>query len=244
ILYINATVFAYYNYTVLDKNPLSVGNSTICDGNPEKQEYAVAITRNANYSVEGGPVRFFLSAPLLNEQWYQNNHFDNLILTKRKIYDAEIYLNNKSTGYSEIYRFGVSTDSLGFQRIYSIPNSSGFNLQHSELNESYFPKQLELEKEFFSYIYPLNSTYSGIGENELLLTVKDHFGNNFTSKKFLYSRFLTAGNLTEGNETPGDQAKFRKGAEFNYDSAPTLFLMGGITLFGLFFLAGYNRITK
>ncbi|MBI2080097.1 hypothetical protein HYT84_04995 [Candidatus Micrarchaeota archaeon] len=105
-LQLNLTVTALYNYTVLDKNPTPIGGNssgTFCDGEPQKQNFAAISKYNSNYTVEGGSVSFLLKTPILKEQWHKNNRFDNLVFTKRSLYNAKISINGNPIAYIPMY---------------------------------------------------------------------------------------------------------------------------------------------
>lgn len=149
------------------------------------------------YYVENGNVIFFTARPVLGEQWFENNHFDNLVFSKRKFYKAEAFLDGNRGGEARIYNFSIHTDSLGTMFINTSRENSYANATLDEFNEVYTPTPLIRENETFRYLYEENYTYEGIGYHNLTIVVTDHFLHKYAYNRSLLSRALSPEELAE-----------------------------------------------
>ena len=158
----------------------------------------------------------------LREQWYKNNLFDNAVLSKRRFYKGGISLNGTSVGNFSLRAFNISTDSFGFQKIVSVPQPEFANVSVFEGDIGAVPIPLNSDNSSFAYSYEVNLTapYSGIGKNNLSLSLSDDFGFAFTTEKEILSRAMTFdGNKSEaGNLVSGDTTNYGKSAKFEFDN--------------------------
>lgn len=168
-----------------------------CRNYPVSVFVAVGGHSELYYYVENGNVVFFTARPVLGEQWFRNNHFDNLIFSKKKFYKTELYLDGNKTGKARIYNFSIYTDSLGTMFINTSRENNYSNATMDEFNEVYTPTPLLRENETFRYLYEENCTYEGIGYHNLTVVVTDHFLHNYTYNRSLLSRALSPEELGE-----------------------------------------------
>ncbi len=211
----------------IDKNTVVCTESTGCTC---EYDYIASGLKNLtlscgstiNYAVEGGEPLFFLERPLLREQWYKNNLFDNAVLSKQRFYKGGISLNGTSVGNFSLRAFNISTDSFGFQKIVSVPLIVFANVSVFEGNIGAVPIQLNSDNGSFAYSYEVNLTapYSGIGLNNLSLVLVDDFGFSFETEKQILSRTLTFdGNKSEdGGAITGNTTNYRKSSAFLFDN--------------------------
>lgn len=168
---------------------------------------------NKTYPVQGRSILLFTVAPVLNEQWFRNNHFDNIVLSQNRIYKAGIYRNGGKQINFTLYEFNITEDSFGLQRIESIPVDDSEYV--GEINAT--PVYLDNETHTYGFLYQFNYSYDGMGENELELVVNDFFGGNKSIKQKIISKQLSyGGNKTEtGDEY--DPATTRRSVKFGTD---------------------------
>ncbi len=197
-----------------------------------------------SYLVEGGSVIFFLSAPVLHEQWAKNNHFDNIILSKRLFYSGVVKLNNNKIASFNLYNFDIDDAGLGLLKIVSFKNFSLSNIYAQENKTVITPIPLEKENETFVYVYKFDTNYSGIGVNNLSIELIDHFESHFNKEAAIASRLLSFNeNISEDNTKYGFD-KMRESAPFfiySLDIRIISFATVGILLIA--FLA-LNRIVR
>lgn len=175
-------------------------------------EFKKPLSSQLTYTVEGGSVLFFLSAPVLREQWFKNNHFDNIVSTKRILYRGDVEMNNNNLSWFTFYMFNISEDEYGIWRIVSIKNYSTSNMTALEYAGVITPAPLEHENETFIYINIFNVSYDGIGVNNLRLIVIDHFGNLFVSESEIASRTLSYGGNNSEDGISHNKNEMRKSA--------------------------------
>ncbi len=183
---------------------------------------------NASYPAEGENKFIFTTSPLLNEQWFRNNRFDNLVLSQSRIYKAEVFLNGEKEKNFTLYEFNVTEESFGLQGIVSLPvDNSSFA---GRINAT--PVWLEEETHTYGFIYQFEYGYGeDMGENELRLDVHDVFGREESAEQKILSRQLSfAGNMTETGEEY-DPSTTRRSAAFEMDELRLLEL--GIGMIGL-----------
>ena len=211
----------------IDKNTVVCTESTGCTCEYDYiasglKNIALSCGSTLKYAVEGGEPLFFLERPILREQWYKNNLFDNAVLSKRRFYKGGISLNGTSVGNFSLRAFNISTDSFGFQKIVSVPQPEFANVSVFEGDIGAVPIPLNSDNSSFAYSYEVNLTapYSGIGKNNLSLSLSDDFGFAFTTEKEILSRAMTFdGNKSEaGNLVSGDTTNYGKSAKFEFDN--------------------------
>ena len=193
----------------------------------------------AIYRVEGKNKLFFLSAPILNEQWFRNNKFDSVVLSESRIYKAEIIKNDEVTKNFTLYRFNTTTNGFGLLEIVSVP-AEDLSAFVGVVNIT--PSPLESNNQTYAFLYRFNYSYGGIGDHVLALSVKDVFGmeGNYTQK--IKSRQLSYdSNKTEtGNDY--NEGTTRKSASFSIENLRMLEIGFGM-LGALIILIAY-RIRK
>ena len=172
-----------------------------------------------NYTVEGGKTLFFLLAPVLREQWYKNNKFNNLAFSNRVFYKARAKLNDEEIGMASIYTFDLSSDNLGIYYIRTFNLSNNNSIMLKESDGLFFPKPLEKQNDSFAYLYQINSTYSAIGKNNLSIVLFDRFLNSFEHDEEIASRALSAeGNKVESSDIIAEQDKVRPSLPYKQDN--------------------------
>ncbi len=225
----------FENYEVY--SPGGEGVQFYCNPGPlQTEEYTG--TSNISYKIENGNLLYFLSKPVLKEQWYKNNHFDSILLSKRKFYKGEIFKNGEQLLTSQLYFFDSSYDQYGLMNILLVKNES--NQELSEVIAYNVPVPLEINNESFIYAYMFNSTYEGIGKNNLTLVLYDMFGNEFTQTYEITSKMLGFGgnNSEEGtlSEYTGKSAAFGK--------EELLLILVPTSIIGILFIIVFFRFRK
>ena len=157
--------------------------------------YSKPFSSTLSYEVEAGNVLFLMNAPLLREQWFRNDKFNNIALSKRIFYKSDIIRNQEKVASASIYEFDYFADKLGIHYIKSLliadPQFKDGITAFKEDKALVFPKQLEEKDEKFGYVYQTNFTYSGIEKNDLELDMHDRFLNVFEKKELINSRLLS-----------------------------------------------------
>lgn len=149
-----------------------------------------------NWTVEGDNTLFFLRTPVLNEQWFRNNHFDSIAFSDSRIYKGRISANNDQEKEFHLYSFNITPGIYGLQKIESIPldHQPGIG-EHTVFNT---PIPLALQNNTYGYLYEFNYTYDGIGKNSLLLETSSFSGKDHSFSQALLSRALShSGNISE-----------------------------------------------
>jgi hypothetical protein len=200
---------------------------------------SLSATDAMNWSVEGNRTLFFLSAPILGEQWFQDNEFDTVLFSDSRIYKGEIAGPGNQHYQFQLYAFNITNDSYGAWHVVSVPlGPIGGVAGYQAFNT---PTALSPDNFTYAYVYGFNYSYQGIGENTLSLSVESLFGDNHSFQQELLSRMLSySGNTTElgGPASPSDS---RPSAAFSTESIRTVALSLGLIglLLAIVFL---NRI--
>ncbi|NYZ76802.1 hypothetical protein H0O02_00635 [Candidatus Micrarchaeota archaeon] len=172
-------------------------------------------TENATYPVEGKNKLLFTTAPLLNEQWFRNNRFDNIVLSQSRIYEAGIYRNGELAGNFTLYSFNITTNEFGLSEIVSIPmNDSGNFIGVVNVT----PVQLQESSNAHAFLYKFSYGYEGMGRNELTLAVKDFFGGGQNITQNITSRQLSYDSNRTETGSAYDAATARTSASFSIGS--------------------------
>ncbi len=163
------------------------GNAHGCEG---PVWYTIEIYEHStlHYYVENGNVVFFTARPVLGEQWFRNNKFDNLIFSKKKFYKSEIYLDGNKTGEAGIYNFSIYEGAGGAWFINTTREDKYRNATLEEYGLVYEPVPMLRENESFRYLYEQNYSYGGFGYHNLSLVLTDHFLNRYEYNRTLLSR--------------------------------------------------------
>ncbi|MDD5023009.1 MAG: hypothetical protein PHU63_02470 [Candidatus ainarchaeum sp.] len=182
-------VSLFRDYSIIEIPPFGF---TCAPG--EEFEVITQGTDYLRYQVHGGENLYFLSKPVLFEQWKENNHFDSVLFSNRKFYHYSIIMNNTTIDSENIYFFDIIENSSGIRYVTSIENFSQ-NKNYSEFHDFFYPYPLEKQNNTFAFAYFFNYTYNGIGKNNLTLVLVDFFGNThsfnseITSKQFTHSGY-------------------------------------------------------
>lgn len=160
------------------------------------------VSYTISYNVESGSVLFFLRAPVLREQWFKNNVFNEIIISKRAFYNSKIFLNDERISQANMYVFDIKENKFGMKYTKSIPMKNATNMLYSENFTNITPIPIEKTKESFSYVYEFNTTYNGVGRNNITLKIRDRFLNSFEVSESILSRGLTYDNNKIENSFP------------------------------------------
>ncbi len=205
------------------------------------QAFVRQFSASKNYSVENGEPAFFLVKPALREQWYQNNRFDSLVLSRRKFYKVGVLIDGQPLNETRTHEFEVHNGSLGALEIRSkalVQNSS--IIVQGNYSDA-LPRGLLEEN--IAYAYLINNTYEGTGLHALTLEVTDRFGRTFGFTEHIASRFLSVnGNATVEGITSNNRSLVRRSLEA-HDGKP-LTLAGASVVLGFFLMLLWLRIRR
>ncbi len=164
-----------------------------------------------NFIIESGNASFFLAKPVLGEQWYEDNHFDTLVFSRKSIYKAEISMDGNKTATAQIYNFTVLEDPVGVWHIFSSPTVDFRNASMAGYNLSYWANPVVGGNMPFSRLYEINHTYSGWGPHNLTVEGTDFFLGKHEYGREIYSRKVTRWGLSETGEPAGNPEYYRPG---------------------------------
>lgn len=169
-----------------------------------------------NYPVEGKHKLVFTTSPLLNEQWFRSNRFDNLVLSQSRIYKAKILMDGELEEEFSLYVFNITENSFGLKEIVSIPyNDSSNFVGVVDVN----PYQLDESNQTYAFLYEFNYSYEGmLGEKELRLDIKDFYGNEKTTTQEITSRQLSYDSNKTETRSVYDPETTRKSASYGTES--------------------------
>ncbi len=230
-------------YTIDDKVPA-------VDGCYHRlKNYSARLTTNESHDfiVEGNNTLFFLSEPILREQWYHNNHFKTIVFTNSRVHKANISEDGSVVRQVQLYDFDVIAGLYGTQKVISIPKIGveGVGIHKIKQDEfgspsSIAPFPLEQANSTFAYIYVFNHTYSGIGNHILGLSVLGFFNDTKNYSENISSRSLSySGNLSEAGATYNASSS-RPSASFETDALNTVTL--GLGLVGVFLILVFMKL--
>ena len=236
----------YFNYSRTDNNVVISHDS---EGNPScgsvlnkyDKIYKIDFFSSKNFIVSGLNSTHLLIAPITGEQWYKNNKFDTITLSKRRFYLVDVVLSNEMIASKRLKTFEIYTAPNGLKSIYNLDygnNKSGSGGSDSSISVGIYqnsttPIPIEQANHSFFYLYAVNSSYTGLGDNNLTLVFYDYFGNNLTFKHKIRSNALSAySNLAE------EKTNYtRKSAPFYYSEYKEIGGLGVVILF-IFILYG------
>ena len=191
------------------------GQTCHCESteNEPLRYWDIVVTGNAskNFIIESGNASFFLARPVLGEQWYENDHFDTLIFSRKSIYRAEISMGGNKTATAQIYNFTVLEDPLGAWHIFSAPNADFRNASMAAYNLTYWANPVVKEDMPFSHLYEVNHTYSGWGPHNMSVEATDFFLGKHEYEKEIFSRKVTRWGVSETGEPAGNPEYYRPG---------------------------------
>ncbi|MEM4272528.1 MAG: hypothetical protein QXH30_02970 [Candidatus Bilamarchaeaceae archaeon] len=165
------------------------------------------------FIVESGRASFFLVRPVLGEQWYENDHFDTLIFSRKSIYKAEISMGGNKTASAQIYNFTVLEDPLGAWHIFSNEIQDSGNASMAAYELSYWANPVVKEEMPFSHLYEVNHTYEGWGPQNMSIEATDFFLGKHKYGKEIYGRKATRWGASETGEPAGGPEYYRPGKE-------------------------------
>jgi len=235
---VNISGYARFFY-VFDDRQMGFGDT--CSDHFINSSADFPISLNATYPVAGKNHLFFLVAPILREQWYRNNHFDVIVLSQSPLYRADVYLNSNLTRNLTLRNYDIVEANYGLEKIvsnitYLLPpanlsnqgnttnstnstnSTSGWQMP-TGFSEDYnltSPYLLEDQNHSFAYIYVFNSTYSGLGINNLSIIVHDSFGQVSEYSENITSNMLSFNNQTAENGEAMNSTFARKSKGFDY----------------------------
>lgn len=233
----------YLRYVCLGYDSEGTCTTTGCFGITERRTYEVLkkVSDSSSYIVEKPQYIQFLSKPVLAEQWYKNNLFNNILFSQRRFYKAQIKLNGANITNLSFYSFDIAKDRFGMLYINSSYNYSAQNGEGTYYNSSIMPYYLERQNNSFAYIYLLNSSYNCQGSNELTLNLFDTFSNNFSLSNNILSRRVAYGNITqEGGEI--NRENVRSTIEVSKESV-NIYLVS-LTVFVLILLLQVRKLNR
>ncbi|MBN2478104.1 hypothetical protein JXB01_02320 [Candidatus Micrarchaeota archaeon] len=198
-------------------------------------------TEKLNHTVGDAKKVFFLSKPVLKEQWYKNNKFEVVVLSKFPVYYAEMKAN-ETRGEAVLKGYRILGDEHGFWRIELTENgdSAGMNIQEgTHLNS---PLPLEKENDSFYFVYLANMSYEALGKHNDSFKVVDIFNNEEEETYIVYSRMMTHyGNISEeGSEVEFNPEIHRPSSTYKTKSIAEIFVPPAIV--GIIMLFAYLRI--
>lgn len=187
------------------------------------------------YIVEGGNVLFFTFQPPINEQWYVNNHFNNLIFSKRKFYRFVFYIDGVEHGRRQLYTFDTYDDVYGVLYIESEKNEYGDGeSEETWYKENVKPYLIEEFPETFCYIYRSDFPhYGSFGPKIISTEAYDHFLRAYKYDRFIAHRENTAGNFY------GD-AFYRPSVSYEYGKINMIYVAFPLLLVILILLVFYH----
>ena len=146
---------------------------------------------------------------MLGEQWYQNNHFDTLIFSRKSIYKAEISMDGNKTAYARIYNFTLMMDPMGAAHI-AVEREDDFrNASMGNYELAYWATPVVKGNNPFSHLYEVNHTYEAWGPHLLRVEATDFFRGTHGYSREILSRKLTAEGVSETGEPAGSGEYYR-----------------------------------
>lgn len=190
IVSLHANVLLDYEWKVREE--VCSGASCYCSTvDTETRQFSRVAVSSANMTVESGTPLFIMVRPILKEQWFMNNKFDSVLLSRRSLYRGSVFINGQEFGNFSFRQFNIADAGYGLRTVISIQNGSFENSSASESVSHSEPYPLEQSQDSFSFAYQVNSSYSGLGLNYLSLEVLDDFGNKFRFVENISSRKLS-----------------------------------------------------
>ncbi|MCI0503536.1 hypothetical protein L0Y65_02385 [Candidatus Micrarchaeota archaeon] len=192
----NLTVNVSGNVTFIYEVNDQIVDGLSCYANYTNFTSSINISASRSFTVGGKQKLFFLVAPVLREQWFRNNRFDVVAFSQCPLYFAEIGKNGAGAKNMTIRTFNTTTDGFGFMGMVS--NLSIPDGWSEDSAETVAPSGLETFNNSFAFVYRFNFSYSGLGESNLSLAVRDSVLSSAQYNETLLSRMLThSGTTTE-----------------------------------------------
>lgn len=191
------------------------GQSCHCESsvNEPLRYWNILVQGNAskNFIIESGNASFFLLRPVLGEQWYENDHFDTVVFSRKSIYRAEISMGGNKTATAQIYNFSVLEDPLGAWHIFSSANADFRNASMAAYDLAYWANPVVKENMPFSHLYEINHTYEGWGPHNMSVEATDFFLGKHGYKREIFSRKVSRWGVSETGEPTGNPEYYRPG---------------------------------
>jgi len=159
-----------------------------CISRPDVVSKTIEFIENRTYLVEGKNKLIFTDAPILNEQWFRNNRFDNVVVSQSRLYKASIFMNTEKEMEFALFAFNMTNNSFGVYEIKSVPINDSTNFV-GIVNIT--PVILDESTQTYAFLYQFNFSYEGLGENSLELNIKDFFGREDSVSQEILSRQLS-----------------------------------------------------
>ena len=205
------------------------------------------VESNLTYDIEGTAPLYFLSKPVLGEQWESNPRFQGLVFSNRKFYSVSILDNRIETGPVRFYSFSIANITNSSNSAWKVVSSRLFNLTNISVQEervNSIPASIQEGNSSFFYIYSFDSIISGAGRHNLTILLSDHFLANFSSEFQVQNRLLTYGNISaeDGSQNISNRNLYRPSLPIAQQEASTL-IMGFAGVLGLLvlFIALFNK---
>ncbi len=236
---LNGTILFHY---ILNKDihtPIyDENNSCSCASNYLTEPFNItrSIKSNLTYTVEGGSPIYFLSKPILREQWTKNSLLEEFVFSNRKFQCIRFFIGDQQLGIANLYSFSIINNSFGVWRVVSQSVSNSTNLTLQEITQRTIPAQFEIENKSFLYTYVFNTTYNSSGLKRFSLNITDHFNANYTDIFEIANRLLTYDNSTAENRSTNitDLNIYRPSAL--HSETRVSFIVANIGMIGAFIL--------
>ncbi|MDD5171614.1 MAG: hypothetical protein PHF60_01105 [Candidatus ainarchaeum sp.] len=197
-----------------------------CSGSSDNISVSIPVSINRSFTVCGKGKLFFLAAPALREQWFRNNRFNVAVLSQSPLYEAKIYEGKNITRNFTLRNFSIISNSYGLQEIISNKALPDGWIENSSFVVTPIP--LEAADHSFAYAYLFGYNYSGLGEHELSLLVKDSFGGSEKYNETLTSVMLSYNGSTTETGSPIDSQPSRKSLPSTQESLVRLDISLGL----------------
>jgi hypothetical protein len=203
------------------------------------------------FIVESGEPEFFMVRPVLGEQWYLSNHFDNFIFSRKSIYKAEIAKDGEGAAEARIRNFTIISFNVpGLEGVWYIISHNASDFENSGMGAyevEYWATPLANSSLPFSHLYEVNHTYGEWGPHGMEIAAYDYFGGRHVYSEEILSRKATRGGVSETGEEGDDELYYRPGLENEDYGKLSRFVIPSSTLlvvflvFALWAYAYYRR---
>jgi len=166
-----------------------------CGSSYRNASTSIPFSVNRTFRIGGSDKLLILRSPILREQWFRNNRFDMLALSQCPLDSAEISINGNSTKNLTIRTYNVTANAYGLREIVStLHNGTGWSEKTGQMPA---PTAFQHGNSSFFFAYEFNTTYPGLGLNNLSIVVRDsmlnsaQFNDSFISRELSYDGFNT-----------------------------------------------------
>lgn len=203
-----------------------------CNDNYTNVTASISFALNRSFVVGGEQKLFFLSSPILREQWFRNNQFNVVLLSQSPLYYVGISMDGAQSKNATLREFYNITDSYGL--MYIISNKTNETWWSESRMNSTTPTPLQKDNNSFSYAYEFYHDYSALGKHNLSIVVNDSFLGFSSYKDTLLSRMLSYDGTTMENGSPVDEDISRKSTGFKRQEIGSFELSLGFVALVLF----------